>query len=335
MDLFKLGVAPLVIARLGVAYVSARLNPCNKWKLAAALDRFLFSLTLRLKKRHRTQYTSVFLNSVAHYQHHYWTRHDTEYWRKQYPELFKRTNPIDARNLSVSDDPISYGMRSFDRIVGETMKHCAPESILILTGLSQVPFEGYADGRGFYLYRPYDHSKLFDALNIKRQRVVPLMSRDAMLHFNDPAGCRQAMVRLEGITVNNQKLFQVDLQPNDRLFVKVDFTFQCQKGDLIVTADGLVPSLLFADYFQLITFKTGHHAPEGIALVPNALLDKKTYQEPIPLEHLPALLFKCMSLQRTRHYVGGMDEPGASVPEWDTNSLVTCSGETVRTASHL
>jgi hypothetical protein len=302
MDLLRLGVSPLVVLRLGMAYLNAKLNRRNKWKLAAALDRFLFSLTLRLKRQRRTQYTSVFLNSVAHYQHHYWTRHDIEHWRPRYPALFKRNNPIDASNLSIGDDPVSYGMRSFDRIVGEAMKHYAPESILILTGLSQVPFEGYEDGRGFYLYRPYDHSKLFDALGIKRQRVAPLMSRDVMLYFDDLRECQQAMARLEGATVNKQKLFQVCPQSDNRLFVKVDFTFESQQGDLIVTADGLMPPLLFADYFQLITFKTGHHSPEGIALVPNALVGTKMQREPMPLEHTPALLFACMSLHDVRPY---------------------------------
>jgi len=300
MGLLRMGVSPLVILRLGSAYLRSKVSPRNKWKLAAALDRFLFSLTLQLKKQRHTQYTSVFLNSVAHYQHHYWTRHDVGYWRKRYPALFKHSNPIEQKNLSVGDDPVSYGMQSFDRIVGEAIKHYSPESILILTGLSQVPFEGYAGGRGFYLYRPYDHSKLFDALGICRQRVVPLMSRDVMLHFDDLPECLKARTRLEGTTVNGQKLFQTHLESGNRLFVKVDFTFASRQGDLIESADGAVPPLLFADYFQLITFKTGHHAPEGIALVPNGLISQKFQRTPMPLEHAPALLFKCMRLRAVR-----------------------------------
>jgi hypothetical protein len=82
------------LARLSAAYARIKLDPKTKWKLAAALDRFLWDITASMRLKHGTRYTAVFLNSVAHYQHHYWTCHQPSRWQPRFPNLFNKRNPV-------------------------------------------------------------------------------------------------------------------------------------------------------------------------------------------------------------------------------------------------
>ena len=86
---------------------------------------------------------------------------------------------MSERNLHPGDDPIAYGLKCYDDIVGAAIASAGIGSVVVLTGLSQVPFEGYAEESGFYLYRPTDHEQLFKALALPLSRFAPLMSSSA------------------------------------------------------------------------------------------------------------------------------------------------------------
>lgn len=267
----RAGVPPAALARLGAAYIVAKLDPKKKWRLAAALDRFLWDITDALRLKFKTRFTSVFMNAVAHYQHHYWTAHQSGPWRQQYPVLLSKRNPVSERNLHPGDDPIAYGLMCYDDVVGAAIAGVGVGSVVVLTGLSQVPFEGYAEGSGFYLYRPTDHKRLFEALALPLSRIAPLMSRDSMLYFPDETSRSRALQILGSARVNGRAVFQFTPETELRIFVKVIYSYDVQPSDL-VTADGLKQPLKWGDHFMLITFKTGHHHPEGTVIAPKASL---------------------------------------------------------------
>lgn len=292
----RAGVPVSDLLQLGKAYLAARLNPRSKWKLAAELDRFLVGLTLAMRKRFNTGYTSVFMNAVAHYQHHYWTSHEPSYWAPKYPVLFEKRNPVADRNLKVGDDPIAYGLQVYDDIVGRAVAAAGMASVMILTGLSQVPFEGYAGGTGFYLYRPYDHEKLFDLLGIQRLSIAPLMSRDLMLYFADDRQRAAAADALRATSVQGKPLFLCTEEAEARLFCKVHYTFDVT-ADALIVAPNVSGGLRFAEHFQLITFKTGHHSPVGCMIAPaTAFAPGAAVPEVIKLEAVPAAVLRVMHM---------------------------------------
>jgi hypothetical protein len=296
----KAGLPLSALGRLGAAYLRVKLDKKTKWRLAAALDRFLWDMTATLRRKHGTRYTAVFLNSVAHYQHHYWTQHQASRWQPKFPVLFAKRNPVAQQNLHAHDDPIAHGMRSYDTILGEAIDCAGIHSVLVMTGLSQVPFEGYDGGSGFYLYRPLDHAKLFAALGLKTQSIAPLMSRDAMLYFDNELSRSHALSILVSAQVNGQALFQFSEETELRLFVKVIYSFDVTP-DATVVATGLAAGAMkFGEYFLLITFKTGHHSPEGTVIAPKAAfahLPAAQETQPLPLTQMPELVFRMLALQ--------------------------------------
>lgn len=292
----SLGVPFSAMARLALGYLQSKVDKTSKWKLASELDRFLFELTLTLKKKFNTQYTSVFLNSVAHYQHHYWTSHDAEYWRKQYPILFKQRNPVSDRNLKSSDDPIAFGLEAYDAIVGKAIDAVGIDSVMVMTGLSQVPFEGYSKEAGFYLYRPIDHDRLFAALNVEVDRVAPLMSRDVMLYFTSEERRARALKQLRSVRVKEHDLFLCTEETDNRLFCKVIYSYDSDQT-FTIDGDGIQPGAIrFHDHLLLITFKTGHHSPSGTLICPKALIAGRSTSQPMPLQAVPGLVFRAMKL---------------------------------------
>jgi len=303
----KVGIPLKAIFRVGLSYIKSHLDKRAKWKLAAELDRFLSELTLTLRTAYKTEYTSVFLNAVAHYQHHYWTSHSPEYWGKKYPALFEKRNPIAEANLHTGDDPIAYGLRTYDYILGRAIAAAGADSVMVVTGLSQVPFEGYEGGTGFYLYRPFNHDKLFGALNIKARRIAPLMSRDVMLYFGDDAERATALSLLRSARVMGRPLFLCTEETDSRVFCKIDYTFDAP-DEAVVEADGVSSGTLkFGDFFQLITFKTGHHCPQGMLIAPRAAYPAGIEPEaPVPLEQIPEIIFRMMRLANHQELAEGL-----------------------------
>jgi hypothetical protein len=293
LDCIKLGVPFTALARLGMGYIKSRIDKRNKWKLAAELDLFLFELTLTLKHAFKTQYTTVFMNSVAHYQHHYWTCHQPETWSQRFPKLFKLRNPVAEANLHPGDDPMLYGLQLMDDMVGRAIKVVGKDSVMVLTGLSQIPFEGYAGAKGFYLYRPIDHAKLFAALHIVTERIAPLMSRDVMLYFPNAEARTVALEILRSARVNGIDLFLCTEEDDHRLFCKVDYSFDMDSSTVVHANSLPAAGLNFQELFMLITFKTGHHSPMGMIIAPKNVLTA----ESIALQTVPELIFKLMGVK--------------------------------------
>lgn len=289
IESMRAGVA-LPVVRLAVQYLRAKLVKKSKWKLAAAFDRYIVELALALRRRFGTRYTSVFLNGVAHYQHHYWSCHNAKHWAQRYPKVFTLRNPLVERNLRDDDDPIAYGMQAYDRIVGRVRRACPNSEIVIVTGLSQVPFQGYAGGRGYYLYRAYDHAAFLQRIGVRYRRAAPLMSRDLMIYFDSEEQRANAVRIFERTNIGGERLLDWTLEKDRRLFVKVGFSFAVEEGAAITTPM-LPEGLPFAAWFQFVTFKTGHHDPRGLVVVPQRFASGRD-GAPMPLAHVRHLLLE-------------------------------------------
>jgi hypothetical protein len=266
LDSLRERVRTRTILGMGSRYMRSRLDRRNRWRLVMDYDRYLVDLGLTLRRRFKTGYTSIYLTSCAHFQHRYWTRHDREYWAGKAPELFNQTNPLEASDLGPGDDPIAEGMRNYDRIVGTILDTCPDADLVMLSGLAQVPFRGDHNGRGFYLYRPYDHDAFMQQIGVRYKRIVRLISRDLMMYFDHEGEREEAIARLREITVAGEPVFAWTKETEGRLFIKIEYTLAAD-GSTMITVPGRSP-LTFNDWLQLITFKTGDHENTGFVDVP-------------------------------------------------------------------
>jgi hypothetical protein len=267
LDSLREHVRLQTIMGMGARYVRSRLDRRNRWRLVMDYDRYLVDLALTLRRRFKTLYTSIYMTSVAHFQHRYWTRHDREFWAKGAPELFNQTNPLEASDLGDGDDPVGEGMRNYDTLVGRVLNECPEADLVMLSGLAQVPFRGDAHGRGFYLYRPYDHDAFMAEVGVRYKRIVRLISRDLMMYFDHEGEREEAIARLGSVTVGGDPVFAWTKETEGRLFIKIEYTLAADANTMI-TVPGRSP-LRFNDWLQLITFKTGDHDNTGFVYVPS------------------------------------------------------------------
>jgi len=329
LELLRAGIPLRAVVDIATAYVRSRFDPKRKWRLAAELDRFLWRLTKTLRRKFGTQYTSLFLNSVAHYQHHYWTSHDAAHWSARYPRLFACANPVSEENLHPEDDPIAYGMEIYDGILGEAIDEVGVNRVSVITGLSQVPFEGYAGDSGFYLYRPLDHEAMLADVGVQCAQVAPLMSRDMMLFFADDTQRQRALTLLNSASIQGHALFECTLESENRLFCKVQFSSHVEPGAMVVFQDASKKPLRFSDYFKLITFKTGHHHAEGFVIAPKFALKGIEANGRMPLVKLPEVIFRMVGKGEAASLASNLQSstPSGSAPIKQAHRRPALSGQ--------
>lgn len=293
----RAGVGMPALSALALTQLRAMVDARARWRVPAALDALLWQLTRALRQRHRTQYTSVFLNAMAHYQHHYWTAHEPAHWSVRHPGMFAQPNAMAQVRLRDGDDPLAHALAVYDRIVGEAVAEAGRDGVMVMTGLSQVPFEGDEHGEGFCLYRPLDHRRLMAALGLGHAEVAPLMSRDMMLHGLSHAQQAEAAQLLSGVQLNGRRLLACSHEDGGRLFCKVDYTVAARPDDQVSwSAGGQTHHLRFGDHFHLITFKTGGHHPHGFLLASPVWTEGWLQRGVLPLSSFPSLVAQGMGV---------------------------------------
>lgn len=196
-------------------------------------------LFLRYKARHDPALTLLFLNSVAHAQHHYWSRGE----RGSTPEL-------------------EFAYRYVDRCLGRLLAALdEDEALLVMNGLSQTNTNRETP---WILYRPYDPDAFLFALGIDYLRNQQLMTHDSHLFLATPAAAAAASEALSSARVEGEPLFRVEPDPRDacRLFYRVDVSREVD-GATRIEAQGR--SLRFLEWLSPIVVRTGRHVPEGDA----------------------------------------------------------------------
>lgn len=199
------------------------------------LDYLSTLLFLDYRKRYKTEFSLIFLNSIAHLQHHHW-----------HTEL---------------GAPLTYGFRFLDRILGKLFDNLEKDEIIIVcNALSQ---KNTNTEKPWILYRQIDHKIFLDAIGIGIKEVHPLMTHDAHILFESHMLCTRAASILKEASVEGQSLFLVETYPDDpcRLFYRLAFT-DAVTNETTFTCNGR--TLPFLKYFKAIIERTGKHIPEGV-----------------------------------------------------------------------
>ncbi|MCF7852932.1 MAG: hypothetical protein K9M07_06805 [Simkaniaceae bacterium] len=195
-------------------------------------------LFLKMKDEVRPDFSLLFLNSIAHLQHHHWKGFDYQ------------NNPR-----------LIYGLRYLDRMLEAIFDGMGSDDMIIVTNaLSQ---KNTNEETPWILYRQIDQASFLKTAHIVFDRVESHMTHDAHIFFARPEECLRAKKILEEATIEGEKLFLIEYYPQDplKLFYRIVFTDKVEKESAI-KINGL--SFRFFDLFKAIVRRTGKHIPHGV-----------------------------------------------------------------------
>jgi hypothetical protein len=198
---------------------------------------------LNITRKKQPDRAIIFLNSMAHVQHHYWNR-------------------ADGKGCC----EIEFTIDTLDKIFGrifdaQTDTNCFT-NLAVINALSQRCAVGLSP---WILYRPKNHEKLMKQLGLKATRVEPLMTYDAHVFFGDKRDRDEAYEILQLTTVNGNPLFFVekDISNSQKLFYRVSFSSPLAEGSSIDSTNYVAP---FFDCFNAVVKRTGEHVSNGDVL---------------------------------------------------------------------
>jgi len=234
-----------------------KMEPKVKWKLAIVFDLFQAELFKNVLRKTDYGYYTLFLNAIAHYQHHYWRNYSREGFN---PE-------IKYDDIRPEDDPISYGYEAYDKILGEIIKIVKgdPDTlIIVVSGLSQIPYTDKEEQGGMNYYRLKNHQAFAEKIGVgvsHGYEVFPLMSRDWQIKYASEEQKIKALKVLKGLKMKGERLFNIREDVADYIFIETAYTKGAEASDPI-ELDGSSISL-FLDAFTNIAIKSGHHTGVG------------------------------------------------------------------------
>lgn len=186
------------------------------------------------KRRSHCGLSVIFLNSIAHLQHHAWTSR-TEF-----------------------DRHVEAVMRLLDRTLGILFDASSEEELVVLNAFRQ---EQSLD-EGAFLYRQIDPSEFLREAGILPSRIEQLMTNDAHLYFASEEECREAAYKLEGARVDGQRIFDVELSRENprQLFYQIDFWNAIPPNALLHVG---ASQLDFYAWFVRVVQRSGKHVLLG------------------------------------------------------------------------
>ena len=219
------------------------------WKKSLVLDYLIHLTHLYFLKKKLPNFSSIFLNAGAHIQHHYL------YNAKHIKDLPK--NPKWYLNPSI--DPIDDMLEVYDQIIGDYLKLSNNKSqLLISTGLRQVPYN-----KAKFYYRLKNHQSFLKKIGISFFKVLPRMTRDFEIIFDNNKSLNDAKNILKNIKLkkNNLNIFSEIEERDKSLFVVLTYPHEVKKDDLVIVNENL--ELNFLKELVFVAIKNGMHDTKG------------------------------------------------------------------------
>lgn len=196
---------------------------------------------LKLKAKIDTDHQIVFINMIAHVQHHYWKNPDgrdcdeIEFVAQVIDEIFRKI------------------FESFDQHVK------IPENLAVLNALSQ---KCTSEEPAWFLYVPKSHSSFVRGLGIQADAVEPLMTYDAHVLFSKKDKMEEAFEILNSLNVDGERLLFVEKDPTgkNKLFYRVDYSDAVNEESMLSAHDY---SEKFFNVLDMVVQRTGKHVQES------------------------------------------------------------------------
>lgn len=233
-------IVPLIFAALKTHY-----------KRAILLDQLLTDVFISLWKGTRPGFSSLFLNSCAHIQHHYMFN----------SAQYKGTNKNPDWYIAPSADPVLDGFKNYDDILGRLMKLPAAPRFIMATGLHQNPVQ-----KPVYYWRLKNHAAFLNALNIRHTAVHPRMSRDFLIECETPEDAGAAHAKLDSIrsAQTGKKIFEEIENRGESLFVTLTYPEEITPGFPLAYDGGQIGD--FYPFVAFVALKNGEHDGTGYVI---------------------------------------------------------------------
>ena len=232
-------------------YIRTVLNFKKPGSKAVILDSLLADIHLSLWKKNKPDFSTLFLNTGAHIQHHYLFNSRAYTGNLQNPNWYC---PKDY-------DPFINILIEYDYQIGELLKQKGLKFILA-TGLHQQPHKHLT----FY-WRLKEHQKFAERIGINNiSEILPRMSRDFLLKFNNKIDALNAENLLNSFyaSKDNLKIFKLDNR-GESLFVELIYPNDIHENDSIYSNESNIKLEKFKSYVSFVAIKNGEH--NGIGYV--------------------------------------------------------------------
>jgi hypothetical protein len=220
------------------------------WRKALFLDLFLHDIHLSFLRNKKPDFSTLFLNSGAHIQHHYFFN----------AEPLKRECSLRNPVWYVKEhlDPIAELLVLYDLMVGEYLE--LSTELIIATGLSQRPYN-----RIEYYYRLKNHENFLNLIGINFKKVLPRMTRDFLIEFDSEISAQIAHDKLLSIRTidDNVLLFGEIDNRGSSLFVTLTYPDEINEKNKIRGRDH--SEILLAEHVVFVAIKNGMHQEEGFS----------------------------------------------------------------------
>ena len=230
-------------------YFKLAVNIIKPGTKAIILDSLLADVHFSLWKKHKPDFSNLFLNSGAHIQHHYLFNSRAYAGNNKNPEWYC---PKDY-------DPLIHVLSEYDRQIGKFLRE-KDVSLIIATGLHQQPHENIT----FY-WRLKEHSKFMQKIAMKNfSEILPRMSRDFLIKFNNEKDTSIAEKLLNSFysSKDQTKIFNVDNRGKS-LFVELVYPNDIDENDSIYSKDSKFKLNKFKSYLAFVAIKNGEHNQIG------------------------------------------------------------------------
>jgi hypothetical protein len=241
---------------------------------AVILDSLLADVHLTLWKKHKPDFSNLFLNSGAHIQHHYLFNSKAYQGDLKNPDWY----------CSVEYDPLIQILSEYDYQIGKLLK-IKDVKLIVVTGLHQQPHEHLT----FY-WRLKEHVKFAEMIGIKNfSEILPRMSRDFLVKFKNENDAKNAEKLLNSFYASKDelKIFEVDNRGTS-LFVELVYPNDIGDNDSIYSKESNLKLEKFKSYIAFVAIKNGEH--NGIGYV-TSNFDLKQ-KEKIELTSLKSIIKK-------------------------------------------
>ena len=255
-------------------YVKTILKAKKPGVKAVVLDSLLADVHLTLWKKHKPDFSNLFLNSGAHIQHHYLFNSKAYQGDLKNPEWY----------CPDSFDPLIQILSEYDYQIGKLLKLNSIK-LIIATGLHQQPHKHLT----FY-WRLKEHVKFAEMIGIKNfSEILPRMLRDFLVKFEKESDTLNAEDLLNSFFASKDdiKIFEVDNRGTS-LFVELVYPNDIEDNDSIYSKESNLKLENFKSYLAFVAIKNGEH--NGIGYV-TSNFDLKQ-EEKIELSSLKSIIKK-------------------------------------------
>ena len=179
----------------------------------------------------------IFLNSIAHLQHHHWS------------DGKLRNAPQMRAGLAWIEKALAVAVSRAGK----------GRDLVVMNAFSQNPT---FDEPAWYLYRQRDQAAFLKLCGLNFARVESHMTHDAHVFFDSPEDFRAAVEALNDATVQGERLFLIETYSDraDLLFYRIDFTKDAQNSTYVKINGREIP---FFKAFKRVVKRSGKHVRRG------------------------------------------------------------------------